>query len=144
MARPSLEECVRKAVREDLLIAEQLSAEEAPLNTLAVAERINFDRKTLKKYHLDEDIAAAAKRQASHGNPSPKEVERRSIQNRLRAQAQETEAMRRRCEALIERVCLAEGNAQRIGIDPAELWKPLTLPNRSLPHTGGRRRKSRA
>jgi hypothetical protein len=144
MARPSIEEGVRKAVREYLLLAENLSAEEAPLNTLAVAARLNFDRKTLKKYHLDEDIAAASQRQASRGKPSPKEIEQRSIQNRLRARDEEIVSMRLRCEALIERACLAEGNAQRLGVDPAELWKPLPLSNRSLPHTGGRRRKRRA
>jgi hypothetical protein len=144
MPRPSLEKDVRKAIREYLLLAENLSAEEAPLNTLAVAEQVNFDRKTLKKYHLDEEIAAAAERQARNGRPSPKEVKQRSIENMLMARDQEIAAMRQRCEALIARVCLAEGNAQRLGIDPAELWKPLPLPDRSLPHTGGRRRKARA
>lgn len=144
MPRPSLEDKIRKAVSEDILVAEMCSAEEAPLNTLAVAERLGFNRKTLKKYHLDEEIAAAAKRQARIGKLSSKEIERRSNQAALRARDKEIEAMRQRCEALIARVCLAEGNAQRLGIDPIELWKPLPLPDRSLPHTGGRGRKSRA
>jgi hypothetical protein len=114
MPRPSLEEDVRKAVREYPLLAENLSAEEAPLNTLAVAELLNFDRKTLKKYHLDEEIAAAAERQAVRAKPSPREIKQRSIQNMLSARDQEIAAMRQRCESLIARVCLAEGNAQRL------------------------------
>ncbi len=136
MPRPSLEQDVRKAVREYLLVAETQSAEEAPLNTLAVAQQLNFNRKTLKKYRLDEEIAAAAERQTRNGKLSPKEIERRSMSDMLRDRDQEIEAMRRRCEALIARVCLAEGNAQRLGIDPAELWKPLPMPDRTLPHTG--------
>ncbi len=141
MPRPSLEEDVRKAVREYLLVAENLSAEEAPLNTLAVAEQVNFNRKTLKKYHLDELIVAAAGRQARQGKPSLEEVKCRSMHSTLRDRDQELVAMRRRCEALIAKICLAEGNAQRLGVDPTELWKPLPLPDRSLPHTGRHRRK---
>jgi hypothetical protein len=144
MARPSLEEHVRKAVRDYLLAAETLSPAEAPLSTLAVAKHLNFNRKTLKKYRLDAEIAAAAERQARNGKLSPKEIERRSMNDMLRDRDQEIEAMRRRCEALIAQVCLAEGNAQRLGIDPAELWKPLAMPDRSLPHTGGGRARRAA
>lgn len=144
MPRPSLEEGVRKAVREYLLTAETLSSDQAPLNTLAVAKLLNFDRKTLKKYGLDREIAAAAGRQARNGKLSPKEIERRSMNDMLRDRDQEIGAMRRRCEALIARVCLAEGNAQRLGIDPTELWKPLPMPDRALPYTSGRRARSPA
>jgi hypothetical protein len=146
MPRPSLEENVRKAVREYLLTAETQSSQHAPLNTLAVAKLLNFDRKTLKKYGLDREIEVAARRQACNGKLSPRELERRSMKDMLRDRDQEINAMRHRCEALIARVCLAEGNAQRLGIDPTELWKPLPMPDRSLPHTGshlGRRRPSR-
>jgi len=141
--RPRLEERVRAAVREYLTSAETLSSEEAPLNTSAVAQRLRFNRKTLKKYRLDAEIAEAAERQARHGKLSPKEMERRSHTDMLRARDLEIEAMRRRCEALVARICLAEGNAQRLGIDPTELWKPLLVPDRSLPHTGGHSRHPR-
>jgi hypothetical protein len=139
MPRPSLEHEVRQAVREYLHMAETLSSEEAPLNALAVAERLNFNRKTLKKYGLDADIASAAERQSRNGELSPKIKARRSMNNMLRDRSQEIEALRHRCEALVATVCLVEGNAQRLGIDPAELWRPLAVPERSLPHTGGRR-----
>jgi hypothetical protein len=103
MPRPSLEEDVRVAVREYLLVAETLSAVEAPLTTLAVANRLNFNRKTLKKYGLDQEIVAAAKCQARNSKLSPKEIERRSMSDPLRQRDQEIQAMRRRCEALIAR-----------------------------------------
>lgn len=138
MPRPSLKENVRKAVSDYLLVAETKSPEQAPLNTRAVAKLLSFDRKTLKKYGLDEEIAAASKRQARNGKISPKEMERRSMNDKLRDRDQEIDAMRCRCEALIARVCLAEGNAQRLGIDPTELWKPLPVPDRTLPHIGRR------
>jgi hypothetical protein len=126
-----------------LTSAESLSSEEAPLNVSAVAQRLGFNRKTLKKYGLDREIAEAAERQARHGKLSPQEIERRSRTDKLRARDLEFEAMRRRCEALIAKICLAEGNAQRLGIDPVELWKPLPVPDRTLPHTGGHGRNSR-
>jgi len=67
-----LEEPVRAAVLEYLITAETLSHDEAPLNTLAVAERLNFNRKTLKKYGLDKEITAAAERQTRNGKLSGK------------------------------------------------------------------------
>jgi hypothetical protein len=138
MSRPSLEENVRKAVREYLLVAQNTSPDEAPLSTLAVARQLNFDRKTLKKYGLNEEIATAAERQAHNWTLSAQELGHRSVNDMLRDRDQEIEVIRRRCEALIAQICMAEGNAQRLGIDPAELWKPLPMPDRRLPHTRGR------
>lgn len=135
MPRPKLEQRVRDAVRRYVLAAETQCAAEAPLNTLAVARRVGFNRKTLKKYGLDAEIARASEKQARNGNMSALKSERRSYADRLNERDCEIETMRRRCEALVARVCLAEGNAQRLGIDPTELWKPLSVPDRSLPHT---------
>lgn len=138
MGRPSLEDRVRHAVSEYLAAAVAQPVEDTPLNTLAVAKRLGFDRKTLKKYGLDREIEAAAERQAGNGRISRAAAARRAASEKLRQRDQEIEAMRHRCEALIAQVCLAEGNAQRLGIDPAELWKPLVMPDRRLPHTGAR------
>lgn len=135
MARPSLEDPVRKAVQAYLLTAETLSPEEAPLNTFSVARQLGFNRKTLKKYGLDLEIAEAVRRQVQNGKLSPRQREHRSSMDLLRERDQEIESMRRRCEALIAQIALAEGNAQRLGIDPAELWKPLTVPDRSVPNS---------
>jgi len=129
VGRPSLEQTVRTKVRDYLVAAEALSTEEAPLNTRAVAQRLGFNRKTLKKYELDVAIARAAERQAKSRKLSSKELERRSYVDKLRQRDQEIAVMRGRCEALVAKLCEAEGN-------PEELWKPLLLSNRTLPHTG--------
>ena len=131
MPRPSIEHLVRQAVATDIAAGLTKSAEEAPLNVLAVAHRTGFDRKTLKKYELDVEIAAAAKRQATNGKASSREVALRSQADALRSRDNEIAALRVRCEGLVARICLAEGNAQRIGIDPVELGSPW--PNRIAP-----------
>ncbi len=137
MPRPSIEEKVRRAVREHLIDAVNSSSHDVPLNVLAVAARTGFNRKTLKKYGLDVEIAAAANAQAKDGKMSVR-GQQRSHTDALRARDEEISALRQRCEALVARICLAEGNAQRLGIDPVELWKPLATPDRSISHSGRR------
>jgi hypothetical protein len=73
-----MEEKVRDAVRVYLATAVAMSPEDAPLHVLAVAKQTGFDRKTLKKYGLDMEIAAAAEEQAKGPELSPREVQRRS------------------------------------------------------------------
>jgi hypothetical protein len=141
MPRPSIEHVVRKAVDAYIAAALTKSADEAPLNVLAVARQTGFDRKTLKKYGLDTEIAAAAKRQARNGAASPREFTQRSQADALRNRDNEIAVLRARCEGLVARICIAEGNAQRLGIDPVELWKPLRMPDRSVSHAGGTRRR---
>jgi hypothetical protein len=139
--RPPVEDQVRKAVRDYLAAAVSKSAEEAPLNALAVAKQTGLDRKTLKKYRLDQEIAAAATQQAKNGKFSARETARRSQSDALSDRDREIAELRQRCEGLIARICIAEGNAQRLGIDPVELWRPLAMPDRSVSHAGrGRKR----
>lgn len=140
MPRPPVEDDVRKAVRDYLAAAVDKSAEEAPLNVLAVAKQTGFDRKTLKKYSLDIEVGAAAKQQAQAGKLSLRETARRSQADSLLARDHEIASLRARCEGLVARICLAEGNAQRLGIDPVELWKPLAVPDRSIARSGANRR----
>jgi hypothetical protein len=136
LPRPPAEDEVRKAVRDYLAAAVSKSAEEAPLNVLAVAKQTGFDRKTLKKYGLDIEVAKAAKQQAQAGRLSLREAARRSQADALHDRDQEIADLRRRCEDLVARICLSEGNAQRLGIDPVELWRPLAMPDCSVPHAG--------
>ena len=84
------------------------------MNVLAVAKQTGFDRKTLKKYGIDVEIGAAAQAQAKSGKPAPRETERRSHADAIRDRDQEIEALRNRCEALVARICIAEGNAQLV------------------------------
>jgi hypothetical protein len=139
-----VEDEVRQAVRAYLAAAVTKTVEAAPLNVLAVAKQTGFDRKTLKKYGLDIDIGTAAKAQAKAGKLPPRETGRRSQADALRDREQEIAALRQRCEGLVARICLAEGNAQRLGIDPAELWRPLAMPDRSVSHAGNKPRLHRS
>jgi len=139
--RPPVENEVRSAVKEYLAAAVCKSPGEAPLNVLAVAHQTGFDRKTLKKYGLDVEIAAAAQQQARNGKASSREIAQRSQADALRNRDHEIATLRARCEGLVARICIAEGNAQRLGIDPIELWKPLPMPNRSVSHAGGARKR---
>jgi hypothetical protein len=70
-----------------------------------------------------------------------RETTRRSQADSLRDRDHEIAALRARCEGLVARICLAEGNAQRLGIDPVELWKSLAAPDRSISHAGRPGRK---
>ena len=137
MPRPLLGDKVRQAVRNYLAVAVTKTADEAPLNMLAVARQAGFDRKTLKKYGLDSEITAAAKQQARSGKIAPRELERLSHTEALKARDAEIAVLRQRCEGLVGQICLAEGNAQRLGIDPIEPWKPLPAPDRSMSRAGG-------
>lgn len=74
MPRPSIEHKIRPAVDAYIVAALTKPAEEAQLNVLAVARQTRFDRKTLKKYGLDAEIAAAAKRQSGNEKASPREL----------------------------------------------------------------------
>ena len=129
-------------MRNYLAAAVTKPAEEAPLNVVAVAKQTGFDRKTLKKYRLDVEVGAAAKQQGKAGRLSLRETGRRSQADALRDREQEIAALRQRCEGLVARICLAEGNAQRLGIDPAELWRPLSVPDRSVAHAGKFRKRT--
>ena len=136
MPRPVIETRVRQAVRDYLAVAASKLPGDAPLNVLAVAKRMGFDWKTLKKYGLDVEIAAAAKQQSSGGRLSPQQGQRRSHADALHDRDQEIALLRQRCEGLVAQICLAEGNAQRLAIDPIELWKPLPVPDRSVSRAG--------
>lgn len=141
--RPPVEEQVRQAVRNYLAAAVTKPAEEAPLNVLAVAKQTGFDRKTLKKYRLDVEVGAASKQQGKAGRLSLRETQRRSQADAVRDRDQVIADLRQRCERLVARICLAEGNAQRLGIDPVELWKPLLMPDRSVSRAGNKPRSNR-
>lgn len=143
MGRRSIEERVRKEVEDYLRQAEVISPAEAPLNTLAVATHLKANRKTLKKYRLDVEIAAAAERRARNGVLSPAQSVRRTNTEQLRIRDEEIAGMRKRCEALVGQICIAEGNAKRLGIDPKELWISLPLPDRSVPKATVRRDRRR-
>lgn len=132
MPRPSEEPSVRSRVEAELLAAEQAEPGRYPLSLNAVAKRTGISRITLRKYGLDALIREAGRRQ---------EGAKRTQAHKVRAEAsQQIKDLQERLataisgnEALLGQIALAEGNAQRLGIDPSELWLPIATPDRTTP-----------
>lgn len=132
MARPSIEVLVTEKVEKYIEEAEALPIGKMALSTLAVANAIGHDRRVLKKYGLDLVIADAAKRR-SNAAKNGKDEKRRSLEDRIAAGQLATHKLSAQANALLAQLALIEGNAKRLGIDPEELYKPLTPPDRRVP-----------
>jgi len=138
MARPSIQSAVTEKVRAYIAKALQSSPKQMPLSTLAVAKAVGNDRRVLKKYRLDEEIAQAAKLQRrSHRRGT--DNARRTMDERLAVLTSERDRMAMQVNSLLGRLALVEGNAKRLGIDPEELYRPLAPPDRRVPRVFGRR-----
>jgi uncharacterized protein YqfA (UPF0365 family) len=140
MARPTKKTEVLRAVRAYLRSAEARPATEAPITYIAVAEEIGADWRTVKKW-AEPDIESAKKRQR-RASLSATRQEEEAYADRLRAKDDEIKRLKGENRALLARIILMEGNAQRLGIDPDEYYRPLTKPNRTVSRagSGGRRR----
>ena len=120
MPRPSEEASVRFHVAAELLAAEQAEPGRYPLSLNVVAKRTGISRITLRKYGLDAPIREAARRQEGAKRTQAQKVRKeaslqiKDLQERLATAVKAN-------EALLGQIALAEGNAQRLGIDPGEL-----------------------
>lgn len=139
MARPSIQNAVTEKVKSYIERALKTSPQLMPLSTLAVAKAIGNDRRVLKKYRLDEEIAQAAKVQR-RTHRTGADSARRTLDERLSALTTERDRMVAQVNALLGRLALIEGNAKRLGIDPEDLYRPLVPPDRRVAGIFGRRR----
>jgi hypothetical protein len=134
MPRPSEEASVRARVAAELLAAEQAEPGRFRLSLNGVAKRTGISRTTLRKYGLDTLIRAAALRQAG-----AKRTQAQKVQADAGVQIKDLQHHLARAvhanEALLAQIALAEGNAQRLGLDPSELWRPIATPDRTTPWT---------
>ncbi len=134
MPRPREEESVRTLVQDDLNAAEAaIPAGSIPVNPFAVSRRTHVHRKTIERYGLDTLIQEVAERIRT-GSDVITRRERTAVADQLSARDTKIATLERANELLLARVALAEANAQRLGIDPAELWRPVTPPPRSVPY----------
>lgn len=132
MGRPSERENVLTAVRAYLENAREERPSRMPISMSAVARATGYHRNTLINHGLGEEITAAARVQARHARTAA--AKRAEAQDHAVAEAKEEALrLRRQISGLLCRILMAEGNAQRLGVDPAELWKPLESPPRHLP-----------
>lgn len=133
MARPSIESTVTEKVTKYIEESVALPYGRMPLSTLAVAKAIGHDRRVLKKYGLDVVISTADKK-ASRGAKSGQDAKRRSLEERIDAEKHENEKLTAQVNSLLAQLALVEGNAKRLGVDPEELYKPITPPDRRVPN----------
>ncbi|MCD9087709.1 hypothetical protein [Stenotrophomonas sp. SY1] len=112
-----------------------------PLSTLAVAKAIGHDRRVLKKYGLDIVIAAAEKK-AGRDAKLGRDTKRRSLEERVDAAKLEADKLGEQVNSLLAQLALMEANAKRIGIDPEELYRPLTPPDRRVANIFGSKKSS--
>lgn len=131
MARPSIESLVTEKVTKYIEEAAALPADKMPLSALAVANAIGHDRRVLKKYGLDIVIADAAKKRVK-AEKNGQDEKRRSLEERIAAEKHENEKLASQANALLGQLALVEGNAKRLGIDPEELYRPITPPDRRV------------
>lgn len=141
MARPSIESKVTEKVGKYVEDSALLPYGEMPLSTLAVAKAIGHDRRVLKKYGLDVVIAAADKR-AGRDAKLGRDTKRKSLEERVNAARLEVDRLGKQVNSLLAQLALVEANAKRISIDPDELYRPLTVPDRRVANIFGSKRSS--
>jgi len=134
MPRPSEEASVRARVAAELRAAEQAEPGRYPLSLNGVAKRTAISRSTLRKYGLDTLIREAARRQAGAKRTQAQKVRAEASAQVKDLQEHVASAIQAN-EALLAQIALAEGNAQRLGLDPSELWRPIATPDRMTPWT---------
>ncbi len=127
MARLSEKEKITAAVREYLKTNEGFGPDEKPFTVKDVALVLGFSRTTLYKYGLDKEIKAADRlrqERLATETTTPKGSKLSEANARLKEELKQAE---KRNKALVERLNMVEANAARLGIDPEELHKPLSV-----------------
>ena len=138
MARPSERAKIQARVAEDISAA--FKAEPLgllPINIHAVHKRTGIHRETLRKY-CHEMIAEAEQRLALLAKSHTQRA-RATIDERIRMRDQRIAELEGCYEGALVKLALIEGNAQRLGIDPAGLYAPLAAPMRDVPYRPRRR-----
>ena len=132
MANRPKEHEVKEAVDRYLAEARESSPSVHPISVNALSKALGFHRATVGKYVTEEDLSRTRQEQARFAR-SRVGKDKKEANEKLAKRGAEIAALRTRCEALLGQIARAEGNAQRLGLDPAELWKPLEAPPHTLP-----------
>lgn len=129
--RPAIEAQLRDKVHAYLEAAVQRPPEERPITLRSVAAAVGHDRRVLKKYELHKEIDLAAQDQKRlHRSAATRS--RKTLDARVGTLSAELTARTRQYENVLALLALTEANARRLGIDPAELQRPLAVPDRSV------------
>lgn len=134
MGRKSQEAEIIAAVQSYLEATQRSKPGECRLDVKSVAAVLGVSRTSLYKYGLDKLIKEAQQQMSEQMKGAGEKPPR--LSNMLADLRQELKLMERRNKALVARLNLVEANAARLGIDPEELYRPLTKPVRIVPRAG--------
>jgi hypothetical protein len=125
MANISKRDRITGMVEDYIEVALRSDESKYSLNVASVAEYIGCSRTTIYKYDLDELIHSAytSRKQLTATDTQQKE-------DKLKRLRVELAAIEERNKNLIALVCVMEGNAARLGINPEDLHRPLVKPFR--------------
>lgn len=134
MGRPSERDATLKEVAGYLRKAEVASPKDMPITFAAIARATGIDRRTVKR-HAAKVIEKAKKVQAREQMP-PARQEEEAYLDSLREKDEEIAAWKAKYQAMLARSVIIEVNAQRLGIDPDELYREVPRPDRSVSRAG--------
>lgn len=138
MGRPSKKDRIIEAVDEYLTKAICESPDEYSIDAKTISEVVNCSRASIYNYGLQDKIREASDKQAKfykrNGGSGKRTLH--DIIDDLRVEIKRVETHNLN---LLERLNLVEANAERLGIDPEELYKPVMTPSRLTPRTGRKR-----
>ena len=136
MSSRSKEEETRNKVREYLRTAVTESPDEYPISYMELQRQTGIDRRTVKKYMQDEIEKAQKEQELNASGTTPAEKEKIAFQEKIEARDQRIEELEEKNERLLKKLMLVESNAQRLGIDPDELYRPVRRPDQSVSNAG--------
>ena len=132
MPRPSQEAVIRGAIDAYVTEAGKSLPRDKPLTEIAMSVALGVSRTTLRKY-VDTAAVDAARASQRELAQTVERKARRSYDEQLASRDHDIARLRKEQEALLSRLYLVEGNARRLNVDPAELYKPLLAPPRDQP-----------
>jgi hypothetical protein len=138
MPRSSKEDEVRKKVLAYLKTAEVGDPSAFPIDVRNVARRLQYSPTTIYKYHLAAKINTSRKAQANNNSKARKALKHQRDQDRIHSLTRNFEKQQNIDKALVARLMVVEYNAARLGLDPEELYRPMTKPIRSASRAGAK------
>ena len=136
MSRPSQETKVKAAIAADLAAAETVSPEVLPLSETAIATRIGVSPPP-RFENISFLTTWNARESGRHAMWIPRLLKtRKTYDTRLATRDGDIVRLNGVVTNLVARMAVIEGNAQRLNVDPAELYRPLEAPPGDAPGYG--------
>lgn len=132
----SKEEETRAKVRAYLRRAVTKPPEEYPITYMELQRQTGIDRRTVKKHMQDEIEQAQREQELNATGTTPAEKEKIAFRQKIEARDERIEELEEKNKKLLKKLLLVESNAQRLGIDPDQLYKSVRRPDQSVSNAG--------